>query len=327
MKTQKKKGFTLAEVLITIAILGIVAVLTIPPLIKDHQKKVWSESSSVFEKRMKVALGIMNTKDKLAGLNSTQEFVEELSKTMKITKTCDSEHLNKCFKDKFKWNGTEIELDLMKTAKNLGRERTTENGKTNWSDDTDIIGLHLNNGTIALVAYNTDCATDSYNNDEGVFNCIAMVYDTNGYSNPNETSKDIRAINTGNLAPLQRYTTTTISCWFGSASCLRPPIEVLDQDISPSAVPSLEEAQEACSSIGMRLPDYMDMTSIRKAYEDGILTGFVDDKYWSSNYYVYHGQDVVSLPYITRHSEGMCMTATNTYTNGIPCQGHVRCVK
>ena len=36
----KNKGFTLAEVLITLAIIGIVAAMTIPTLISDYQDRV-----------------------------------------------------------------------------------------------------------------------------------------------------------------------------------------------------------------------------------------------------------------------------------------------
>ena len=35
------KGFTLAEVLITLAIIGIVAALTIPTLVQNYQTKAW----------------------------------------------------------------------------------------------------------------------------------------------------------------------------------------------------------------------------------------------------------------------------------------------
>lgn len=35
-----KKGFTLAEVLITLGVIGIVAALTIPSLISNHNKSV-----------------------------------------------------------------------------------------------------------------------------------------------------------------------------------------------------------------------------------------------------------------------------------------------
>lgn len=34
-----KRGFTLAEVLITLSIIGVVAALTMPSLIQNHQKK------------------------------------------------------------------------------------------------------------------------------------------------------------------------------------------------------------------------------------------------------------------------------------------------
>ena len=36
-----KKGFTLAEVLIALAVIGVVAALTMPALLRDHQKKVF----------------------------------------------------------------------------------------------------------------------------------------------------------------------------------------------------------------------------------------------------------------------------------------------
>lgn len=44
----KKKAFTLAEVLITLAIVGIVATLTIPPLVQNYQKKMLSAKLKKF---------------------------------------------------------------------------------------------------------------------------------------------------------------------------------------------------------------------------------------------------------------------------------------
>ena len=40
-KKSRKAGFTLAEVLITLGIIGVVAALTLPTLIKNYQKQVW----------------------------------------------------------------------------------------------------------------------------------------------------------------------------------------------------------------------------------------------------------------------------------------------
>ena len=46
----KRFGFTLAEVLITLGIIGVVAALTIPTLVVDINAKQWSTAKDVFEK-------------------------------------------------------------------------------------------------------------------------------------------------------------------------------------------------------------------------------------------------------------------------------------
>lgn len=53
-----KNGFTLAEVLVTLGIIGVVSAMTIPTLIKNHQRnvyvsqlqKVYAELSQAFDK-------------------------------------------------------------------------------------------------------------------------------------------------------------------------------------------------------------------------------------------------------------------------------------
>ena len=58
-------AFTLAEVLITLAIIGVVAVLTVPALIQNYNEKAWETAKSVFEKRLEVAVKQLNTEEKL----------------------------------------------------------------------------------------------------------------------------------------------------------------------------------------------------------------------------------------------------------------------
>ena len=55
-KLHKKKGFTLAEVLITIAIVGVVAAMTLPNLIQNYQKKVISTKLKKFQAMMSQAI-------------------------------------------------------------------------------------------------------------------------------------------------------------------------------------------------------------------------------------------------------------------------------
>ena len=50
IKEQNLNGFTLVEVLITFAVIGIVAMLTLPNLIQNHNEKSWVTAKSVFEK-------------------------------------------------------------------------------------------------------------------------------------------------------------------------------------------------------------------------------------------------------------------------------------
>ena len=46
-QTKMKKGFTLAEVLITLGVIGIVAAMTIPTLVNNYQEKVTVSLCSV----------------------------------------------------------------------------------------------------------------------------------------------------------------------------------------------------------------------------------------------------------------------------------------
>ena len=60
-----KKGFSLAEVLITLAVVGVIAALTIPTIVNEHKKKVWVNSMVVamsdFENAMTAMIMKENT--------------------------------------------------------------------------------------------------------------------------------------------------------------------------------------------------------------------------------------------------------------------------
>ena len=82
-----KVAFTLAEVLITLGIIGVVAALTIPTLIAKYQEKSWATASEVFKTKFTEAIKVMNVQGSLgkyAKYNTTEGFVEELQKHFKI---------------------------------------------------------------------------------------------------------------------------------------------------------------------------------------------------------------------------------------------------
>lgn len=45
-----KKAFTLAEILITLAVIGIVAALTLPGLIQNHNQTAWTRAQDLWER-------------------------------------------------------------------------------------------------------------------------------------------------------------------------------------------------------------------------------------------------------------------------------------
>lgn len=70
----KKKGFTLAEVLITLGIVGVVAALVIPGLVNDHQNKTNAARLAVAVNNFETALTTMISKEGAGDLYGTSAF-------------------------------------------------------------------------------------------------------------------------------------------------------------------------------------------------------------------------------------------------------------
>ena len=191
--TFPKAAFTLAETLITLAIIGVVAAITIPSLVKNYNEKAWSTAQKVFTERLEVATRQMNTEEKLAGYSNTMDFVNELKKYIKITRVCDNNNITKCFNKEVIWNEGEdpIDMSTIKNAASLGQD--------DW--DTDTVAVQFANGVNAVIAYNPNTTQEPFNNQfSATSNSMAILYDVSGNKNPNMNGKDIGKINVENLA-------------------------------------------------------------------------------------------------------------------------------
>ena len=191
--TSKKVAFTLAEVLITLAIIGVVAVLTVPALIQNYNAKAWETAQKVFTNRLEVATRQMNTEEKLAGYSNTMDFVNELKKYIKITRVCDNSNITKCFNKEVIWNEGEdpIDMSTIRNAASLGQD--------DW--DTDTVAVQFANGVNAIIAYNPNTTQEPFNNQfSATSNSMAILYDVSGNKNPNTNGKDIGKINVEQLA-------------------------------------------------------------------------------------------------------------------------------
>ena len=190
------KGFTLAEVLITLAIIGIVAALTIPTLIQNYQERAWNTASQVFQRKLGEALRVMNVQGTLAGYTTTEAFVDELSKHIKITRICDNDDITTCFADTVTWGDEEVDMSKVKKAKNFGQN--------DW--DTNTVAVQFANGVNGVIAYNPSCTQNQFSNNEITINengigtnCLAILYDVDGFKKPNTEDDDLRGLNVASL--------------------------------------------------------------------------------------------------------------------------------
>lgn len=188
-KKKKQPAFTLAEALLTIIIIGVVAALSAPSLIKNYQDRSYDATQKTFLTNIRSAMRNMQVADKLSGYSTTMDFVNELKNYLKITKICDSSHLSDCFASEIKESESEkpLSIDKFKTSKNLGKE---------YSDNN--VGIITINGITAIVTYNPECKVSGMNfQDVNSLACIGIMYDLNGLKKPNSASKDIKFLNAG----------------------------------------------------------------------------------------------------------------------------------
>lgn len=118
-----KKGFTLAEVLITLGIIGVVTAITMPTLIQNHQKRSLEVATKKFYSMMSQAVrqymadeGVddlrntplaSNNYEDISSPEATASIRNFVTKYLKVVKECNHD-ANDCFAPNYKaWNGGE----------------------------------------------------------------------------------------------------------------------------------------------------------------------------------------------------------------------------
>lgn len=145
MKNIQKSAFTLAEVLITLGVIGVVAAITMPILITSMTERKNSERHANIAYKITQAMEHMRATGTLVQYDSTESFVNELKKHLKIAKICDKDHLTECWPTETVTNkaGEEYNVADAKTGKELGLESETNN-----------VGLILGDGAVLILNYN-----------------------------------------------------------------------------------------------------------------------------------------------------------------------------
>lgn len=162
----KKAAFTLAEVLITLGIIGVVAAMTMPSLIQNYQEKATvTKLKKCYSLVSQAYVSILNDEGGSDTLQAGDdlEMMEKFGKYLKYQKTCGR---NKgCFP-------------------NVTYKSVTGNGYSKWEDDTtDRSRAILTDGT--LIMFNKSVITENENY------IYAQIYvDINGFKGPNQLGRD-----------------------------------------------------------------------------------------------------------------------------------------
>ncbi|MFI3300616.1 MAG: type II secretion system protein [Candidatus Gastranaerophilales bacterium] len=190
----KRFAFTLAEVLITLGIIGVVAAMTMPSLISNMQSKALERKQELFDGRLEEAMNQMRFHEKLTGYTSAMDFVETLGEYIKINEVCDSSELTECFPETIT---TELSTIIVEDDLATGSQMVMKSKKDKFTSDN--VSVIFADGVSALINYQDSCDwLDPYDggaNRAAASNCVSMVYDLNGKKGKNKLNSDILTLN------------------------------------------------------------------------------------------------------------------------------------
>jgi len=319
----KYKAFTLAEVLVTLGILGVVSAMTIPTLVSNYQAKSLRVQWDTFHAKMIQVTRNMAVGNEFGPFSQTFHFAEKLPKYVKTLKICNVANFEECFASEIVNGDETIEVRDLWSSKSLGKDYDTENIAVNFVD-----------GVSAIMSYKPECKlTNPYawGPGDNPLDCLSLLVDLNGFSKPNEVGKDI--ITYGAQITITKIPTSEIPCHstlsaaYGNCTAGKI-ITAADVDAVATDYTDLGSeygatengskmtcalANKVCADNGMRLPSYLELNSMYNASMSGKLSGFVSGNYWATcDASKYRNCD---------------MTSGNCGTTGSSTMNYVRCVK
>ena len=190
-----RAAFTMAEILLSLTIIGVVAAITLPSLTGNINERTWNKQRKALYARFSQAIALMPA---LNGYSDSGTFVTAgLSKVLKMNNICDSEHLADC--------GIP---DVLNPLKQNGLPDGSEGGGgvlLQWlfgapayamrveHSTSNLTAFETVNGESIVVTYNPSCVglMDEKSYGASYKICANFIYDLNGNKGPNTFGKDI----------------------------------------------------------------------------------------------------------------------------------------
>ena len=185
----------MAEILLSLTIIGVVAAITLPSLTGNINERTWNTQRKALYARFSQAIALMPALNGYGADNldtAAETFVTAgLSKVLKINNICDSEHFADCgVPDKvIGISGSVMFAPLPGTITDL---------QPKFSDsiaNVKAAAFETANGESIVAYYNPQCQASNFVNN-GSYKmyshiCANFVYDLNGNKGPNTLGKDI----------------------------------------------------------------------------------------------------------------------------------------
>ena len=261
---RRKAAFTLAEVLITLGIVGVVAALTLPALLTNVQERIKKEQVRTIKYKLTQATDSMKSLNLIGPYATTEDFVNELKKHYKISKVCPNDKLRGCWpSDTIATPDGVVQASSLKTGASI-------KALALGTSATQTMGIVTADGTPMILAYSPVCnaldstktylwsTVDNKPETNATTNCISAIFDINGAKQPNKIGTDVRTLNS--LFGSKQYSATFIT----KDECLKNKNRLgingcyYDQDYWAGAV-------KKCHDIGMHLPSMQTLANIAGA--------------------------------------------------------------
>ena len=206
---QNLNAFTMAEILLSLTIIGVVAAITLPSLTGNINERTWNTQRKALYARFSQAISLMPSLNSYGTYsedesgstledNATETFVTAgLSKVLKINNICDSEHLEDCgITSKIVTQmGSKIDTPLnIGELNNILINYSVPMSYTAYSIyNTKVAAFETANGESVLTFYNPTCGTlvEGKGDYAQQKMCANFIYDLNGTKGPNTVGKDI----------------------------------------------------------------------------------------------------------------------------------------
>ncbi len=207
----------MAEILLSLTIIGIVAAITLPSLTGNINERTWNTQRKALYARFSQAISLMPALNGYGTLKeessegasdavdtATETFLTDgLAKVLKINNICDNEHLEDCgiVTSFTNMAGSQIPIPMTLYELNSHFRSVALHGYSYSTMDTKAAAFETQNGESIIAFYNQSCITDlnpGFSTNQGSFiafpqsnMCVNFIYDLNGNKGPNTFGKDI----------------------------------------------------------------------------------------------------------------------------------------